>query len=159
MPIETETSAQGRRKKIVAGPAFDNETNNGLTASNIVDLSLIGLVASVTAWTAGKLVYDNVVRLRNSKTKPAVLQAELADRLVARLAALMAGNDDSLAALQAENDDSLAALLAEIDDKLAAQKAENDDRLAALQAENDVLRRELADARAEIDVLRGNPTS
>ena len=145
MPIETETSAQGRRKKIVAGPAFDIETNNGLTASNIVDLSLIGLVAvGLEAWTVGKLVYDHVVRLRNSETQPAVLQAELDDRL----AALLAGNDDRL-----------AALLAEIDDRLAAQKAENDDRLAALQAENDVLRRELADARAEIDVLRGNPTS
>ena len=109
MPIETETSAQGRRKKIVAGPAFE------LTASNIV-------VAIVTAWTVGKLAYDHVVRLRNSETQPAVLQAELDDRL----AALLAGNDD---------------------------------RQAALQAENDVLRRELADARAEIDVLRGNPTS
>ena len=158
MPIETETSAQGRRKKIVAGPAFE------LTASNGIVLAI------VTAWTVGKpclryarLAYDHVVRLRNShvvrlrnsETQPAVLQAELADRL----AALLAGNDDRQAALRAENDDSLAALLAEIDDKLAAQKAENDDRLAALQAENDVLRRELADARAEIDVLRGNPTS
>jgi hypothetical protein len=156
MPIETETSAQGRRKKIVAGPAFDIETNNGLTASNKLFIAGIGLVAvGLEAWTVGKLVYDHVVRLRNSETQPAVLQAELDDRL----AALLAGNDDRQAALRAENDDRLAALLAEIDDRLAAQKAENDDRLAALQAENDVLRRELADARAEIDVLRGNPTS
>ena len=149
MPIETETSAQGRRKKIVAGPAFDIETNNGLTASNKLLIGMASAGIGLFAWFVGERVSPTGLQRLPPRWQ------RVLDDLVVR----SRNSETQLAVLRAENDDRLAAMEAKIDDRLAALQAENDDRLAALQAENDVLRRELADARAEIDVLRGNPTS
>ncbi len=84
MPIETETSAQGRRNEIARGPVFDIETNNGLTASNQLFIVMASAGIGLVAWFVGELVSDRqrvlddlVVRLRNSETQLAMLRAEI----------------------------------------------------------------------------------
>jgi septal ring factor EnvC (AmiA/AmiB activator) len=133
---ETETSARGPRKKLGAGPAFDIELDDRLTARNKLFIVIASAGIGVLAAFVGE-------RLCPWRAQAQVMQAD---------------NDQALQDVH-RLDRQVDKQKRVLDDQLAVLQAELDDQLAALQAENDVLRRELANARAENDVLRANPTS